>query len=268
MSASAAPDELSCIAIRNRAHQLWERDGQPIGKDLEHWLRAKEEHLYFITIGLGNEPTKEQLESALARVYKLRDFEIEHYWKRATYFWAFQVAIFAAFGLLLRTAETHMGDIIAVPLAALGILTAVANALSARGSRFWQKNWESHIDMLEDLTEGRLYKTIWLAKGKISFSVSRLNERLSDYFTIFWILIFIYICWRFLGSPTTLYLLEEKLDRHFYYIVFITVLTLIGGGLLRGQTSDFYGATPNHTAPTELKSSGCVDGPSSGYANA
>ncbi|MDB6452824.1 DUF2934 domain-containing protein [Falsirhodobacter sp. 20TX0035] len=30
-------------AIRTRAHQLWEEEGQPHGRHEEHWNRAKEE---------------------------------------------------------------------------------------------------------------------------------------------------------------------------------------------------------------------------------
>lgn len=28
-------------AIRRRAHQIWEREGRPEGKDAEHWERAR-----------------------------------------------------------------------------------------------------------------------------------------------------------------------------------------------------------------------------------
>jgi hypothetical protein len=31
------------IAIRERSYYLWEREGCPEGKNLEHWLRAKAE---------------------------------------------------------------------------------------------------------------------------------------------------------------------------------------------------------------------------------
>lgn len=30
-------------AIRQRSHAIWEREGRPEGKALEHWLRAKVE---------------------------------------------------------------------------------------------------------------------------------------------------------------------------------------------------------------------------------
>jgi hypothetical protein len=128
---------------------------------------------YFGTLGFTESETT-KLKAALKRAYELRNFEIEHYWKRATYFWAFQVAIFAAFGLLWKDLATGpvtvAGSVpvanpwgpVTVALAGLGILTAVANALSARGSTFWQNNWEKHIDMLENEIEGRLYKTVWL----------------------------------------------------------------------------------------------------------
>jgi hypothetical protein len=106
---------------------------------------------YFRTLNLLDR-SGDAAKAALKRAYELRNFEIEHYWKRATYFWAFQVAIFAAFGLLWKEetgTKPGTNPVIVVP-AGLGILMALANALSARGSRFWQNNWEKHIDILED----------------------------------------------------------------------------------------------------------------------
>ena len=80
-------------------------------------------------------------EAALKRAHELRSFEIEHYWKRATYFWAFQVAIFAAFGLIKPNDTFSEWGPVPLLLSGLGVLTAVANMLSARGSKFWQANW-------------------------------------------------------------------------------------------------------------------------------
>lgn len=30
--------------IRKRAHAIWEAEGRPLGRALEHWLRARVEH--------------------------------------------------------------------------------------------------------------------------------------------------------------------------------------------------------------------------------
>src|ERR1700730_11367241 len=119
---------------------------------------------YLNTLGLAgmDQATVNKRRKALNRAYQLRTFEIEHYWKRATYFWGFQIAIFAAFGLLWRAdGQQNQWGLITVALSGLGVMTAVANSLSASGSKFWHRNWERHIDILEDEVEGRLYKTIW-----------------------------------------------------------------------------------------------------------
>lgn len=176
------------------------------------------------------------LESALARANQLRDFEIEHYWKRATYFWAFQVAIFAALGFLLRGSESALNEWgpIIVGLVGLGILTAIASALSARGSRFWQNNWEKHIDVLEDFIEGRLYKTVWLTQGKVSFSVSRINQYLSYYFSVFWIGVAIYGACKILEQPCIALAV-------WIYVALTGILVLAGIVLLFGQTTDLSG---------------------------
>jgi hypothetical protein len=78
---------------------------------------------------------------------------------------------------------------LAVAFAGIGLLTAWAGWLSARGSKFWQENWEKHIDLLEDEIEGSLHKTIWIGPRGIQFSVSRVNERLNFILFIFWLLL-------------------------------------------------------------------------------
>jgi hypothetical protein len=32
------------VEIRKRAHAIWEAEGRPLGRELEHWLRARLEH--------------------------------------------------------------------------------------------------------------------------------------------------------------------------------------------------------------------------------
>jgi hypothetical protein len=194
---------------------------------------------YLRTLGLDStEKDKDKRLAAFTRACERRDFEIELYWKRATYFWAFQVAIFAAFGLLWRAADAAAGDWspITILLAALGILTALTHSLSVRGSGFWQQNWESHIDILENEFEGSLYKTVWLNKGKVSYSVARVNRSLADYFVVFWAMVFIYVVWRFLKAHSV-----EISPPDWWpvgYVVVVFLITLLGIFWLFGQTTD------------------------------
>jgi hypothetical protein len=69
-----------------------------------------------------------KLEKALRRAYAQRTFEIEHYWKRATFFWGFQAAIFVAFGFVWKEpGGPKQSGFLVLALSSLGILTAIAN---------------------------------------------------------------------------------------------------------------------------------------------
>jgi hypothetical protein len=135
--------------------------------------------------------------AALNRAHELRQFEIENYWKRANYFWLFQLAAFTFDGLALKDFESSsVGPISksgALLFAAeLVSITAQVGYLTARGSKFWQENWEAHVDMLETQHEGRLTQTI-LYKGKLKSSVSRINERLYALLAMVWVVAFVVV---------------------------------------------------------------------------
>jgi hypothetical protein len=199
---------------------------------------------YFHTLGFepNGASAKPRLEAALARAYQLRSFEIEHYWKRATYFWGFQIAIFAAFGLLWKASSTDEWNAVTIALAGLGFLTAVANSISARGSKFWQQNWEHHIDMLEDAIEGRLHKMVWLRDGGVSFSVSRVNAALSDCFVVFWLLVTAYVAWKYLEAPPLCW--PANSNPRAVFVLAVALLVVAGLSWLWRKTS-LSGTLPN-----------------------
>lgn len=205
---------------------------------------------YFATMGFdGSECSKGRIKPALDRAYQLRTFEIEHYWKRATYFWGYQVAIFAAFGLLFKesvssaTSNQNQIYLITLALSVLGFLTALAGLLSALGSKFWQENWEHHIEMLEDSIEGRLYKTIWLPQGKRPFSVSRINVYLCCAFIMFWGFIILFVLCNYcischIFSDACCLILPYALLIFCIVGVFIACLTSCMKSNLRGSRPD------------------------------
>lgn len=129
------------------------------------------------------------MEAALARAHELRKFEIENYWKRSTYAWGFQLASFAAIAFTAKDGQFQPPMVTIV--AAFGIITALAALLTAKGSKFWQRNWESHVDLLENAVEGKLHKTVLVRELSISHSVSRVNERLLQGLLLGWITAFV-----------------------------------------------------------------------------
>ena len=109
----------------------------------------------------------------------IRKFEIELSWKRATFFWAFIVAIYTAYYHVLTkiyaygdepNIQYHHGKFPLLVLAALGLFFCFSWLLSSIGSKHWQENWENHLDLLEDSVTGPLYKTY----KTHSYSVSKI----------------------------------------------------------------------------------------------
>ncbi len=42
---TTSPEDAAVSRIRERAYRIWETEGWPVGRDVEHWLRAEREIL-------------------------------------------------------------------------------------------------------------------------------------------------------------------------------------------------------------------------------
>lgn len=146
-------------------------------------------------------PDKKKREKALEHALDIRKFEIDLYWKRATYFWAFIGATLAGYGALQATSIISSKEDLSVVLCCLGLVFSCGWFCVNKGSKQWQENWENHVDMLEDEVIGPLYKVVLrrpkpkglkeilaqIINGPSPFSVSKINQIISLYVTILWI---------------------------------------------------------------------------------
>lgn len=141
---------------------------------------------------------KKKSEKALEYAMEIRKFEIELYWKRATYFWTFIAAVFAGYALVYTKADGVNSEKywILLVFSCLGFIFSVAWYLVNQGSKFWQNNWERHVDLLEDEVIGPLYKTIAQSSDGCNplisyrqYSVSKINQILSFFVSLFWMLL-------------------------------------------------------------------------------
>ena len=127
---------------------------------------------------------------ALAYALDIRKFEIELYWKRATYFWAFIASTLAGYFALSNSDSYRKPDAFdhaeVYFVICIGFVLAVAWFLINIGSKAWQRHWEVHVDLLEDKFTGPLYKTVYPMK---TFSVSKINEIVSFSFVVIWLLL-------------------------------------------------------------------------------
>lgn len=127
---------------------------------------------------------RKKLERAYDKAWENRDFEINKFWTRAAYFWGFLVLIFGAYFSNYDKSGEH-NQYLSFYIICIGLIFSFAWTYVIRESKRWQENWEIHIDRLEDYVSGPLYKTI-NSKGKTFYSVSKINEILSQLIIIVW----------------------------------------------------------------------------------
>lgn len=181
------------------------------------------------------EKFKDKEEKALIQALDIRKFEIDLYWKRAAYFWTFIGATFAGFIAVEASSASNKQDL-AIILANLGFVFSFAWFCANKGSKFWQENWEKHVDVLEDNVTGPLYKVvlsrntnastldkaIGFATGPSKISVSKINQLISLYVSILWVCLYFYSLPEFsLGKPV-----------NWFYVLISTMSLLVSGSFL------------------------------------
>ncbi len=165
-------------------------------------------------------------EEALKQALDIRKFEIELYWKRASYFWTFIGATLAGFLAIQASTAANKQDL-SVILSCLGVVFSFAWLCVNRGSKYWQENWEKHVDVLEDKVTGPLYKVV-LSRNKIEnipekiihyatgpspISVSKINQIISLYVFLLWVCLLLYSLPKFSAAQPI----------NFFYFILITL---------------------------------------------
>jgi ABC-type bacteriocin/lantibiotic exporter with double-glycine peptidase domain len=149
---------------------------------------------------LGDTDT-EIIKDALKNALDIRKFEIGLYWKRTGYFWVFISAVFVAYYQIITNSCLPPGkrEKFAIILSALGVFLSCCWFCVNKASKYWQENWEKHVDLLEDAVIGPLYKTTlqyehhnpWSVLSADTFSVSKINQLMSFATVLVWVYIFI-----------------------------------------------------------------------------
>lgn len=128
-------------------------------------------------------------DSRLAKAYEvaldIRKFEIDLYWKRSTSFWLLLGGLSAVLGIvaggkLEATWSLPTIELIGMCVALAGATISLAWWLVNKGSKFWQRNWEYQVQLLERDVLGPLYKTVFADRNtRVMYSVTALNEYIS-----------------------------------------------------------------------------------------
>jgi hypothetical protein len=185
-------------------------------------------------------------------VIDTRKFEIELYWKRAAYFWAFIASAFAGYlALLARGSPSPALALVLVEC--LGLLFSVAWYCVNRGSKYWQTNWEAHLDRLETAELGKVYRTVldpdqfdfWRLTAPYAYSVSKINQILSIVLTTLWLgllVLQLFTSWPFEpGQRSAIYLLLSLT------LIGTIALLRVGRTARKSKTLNFITRNPTYT---------------------
>lgn len=146
--------------------------------------------------------------NAIDWAIQTREFEIKLYWQRTTYFSVIVGALFIGYYTLLAEGKLdHPKKLLVLSaISGLGVLFSLAWYLANRGSKFWQENWEHHVDLLEQtLGGGPLFHTVLRRPipsgtanrlgaafiGPARYSVSAINVLVSLIILTAWVTIWI-----------------------------------------------------------------------------
>lgn len=152
------------------------------------YITTKEEYLQLFSNDKSSE-TENKCSRALREALDIRKFEIELYWKRTGFFWAFITIIYTAlFTIFCKYVDCPVKYSFLVPVistfAGLGFFFSVAWHMVNKGSKFWQKNWEENVSLLERDVIGPLYDVFldprtagsrWNPTKEFDFSVTKIN---------------------------------------------------------------------------------------------
>jgi uncharacterized Tic20 family protein len=206
-------------------------------KDIFSKITDKQYASYF---GLNNPEKKDLHIAAFKKAWETRNFEIDKFWQRSTFFWGFIALIFTGYVTVVtgKNSETTKGMYLDFYLILLGLIFSVAWFLVIRGSKRWQENWEEHIDYLEDEITGPLYKTLYY-KGKNYYSVSKIVQILAGVVIATW---FFLLLQYFYNNCSIFKNILEHICNSFQVIFFLiplfcTVICIFWLLLKEGQTS-------------------------------
>ncbi|MCW5693767.1 MAG: hypothetical protein KIT48_15515 [Pseudolabrys sp.] len=167
-----------------------------------------------------------KLEKAFDVALQMRSLEYDLYWKRASFGWVIVGAAITAFGAVRGEADFA----IEYGMACLGLIVSFAWYLINRAGASWARNWEIHVEILEDKVIGKLFKSVMNRLEFDStdfilpypFSTQRINNILSLTICGVWLFLMGHVCLRAQPRPVS----SAHLSISFLFLSLSTALVI------------------------------------------
>lgn len=208
-----------------------------------------------------NNPHSPLLQAAFLQASDIRKFEIELYWKRATYFWALIAVAFAGYFAVSSSSISDGKGLFLTIISSAGFVFTFAWFSANKGSKYWQENWENHLDLLEDSVTGPLYKS-YLQRpdekhcidrhitGPRRYSVSKINQ----WVAVFTLFIWFILCFFSLSNQS-----ERFVEIFFQMIVFVFAAVICCFMVYKGKTYDGLHGPEFYLRQVEIKNATIIN---------
>lgn len=195
---------------------------------MEHYRNNRRYFQYILGDSISNYDSLtskeiDLLKEAYEKAHDIRKFEIELYWKRASYLWTINAAFIVFLGIMLRGVNSpgslsvnHLTMFPEVVISIFGIILCTIFSVISVSGKYWQENWEAHINMLEPFFSGHLHKT-QIFREKKFYSISDLHDFSIFLLIIFWFAIYFYV---------SVFLFKETL-LFFYFLAPLVVIIIV-----------------------------------------
>ena len=134
---------------------------------------------YFNCLKIDNHDLK-KIAIAFEKAHDIRKFEISLYWQRSTFILGFLSVLAATLAYCFSTYldKTTTDDTKFILLLTSFAISILAFSISMiwkrmiKAGKYWQNNWEFHINILEPFVSGNLYKMhFYKRKGNTRYSI-------------------------------------------------------------------------------------------------
>lgn len=201
-----------------------------------------------------NDINSDILIAAYYQAADIRKFEIDMYWKRATYFWALIAVAFAAFFAVSSSKDIVSKNFYLIAISSAGLVFTFAWFSVNKGSKYWQENWENHLDLLEDNITGPLYKSKLVRPsedsvlekyflGPAPYSVSKINQIIALFTMLLWLT---FIASVLLDDSSMVTCNDNLLIPMILAIVFMLLIVLLGKSHQKDMNPKFSLRTVHH----------------------
>lgn len=178
-----------------------------------------------------NDIIRSKKENALKMALETRKFEIGLYWTRAAYFWAFIAVMFTAYFMIFNAEGWEIvlcRNELLIGVSALGLFLSMCWFCVNKGSKYWQENWEQHVDLLENDVMGPLYKTTKACESGFSnmfgfwhaykYSVGKINILISAVISVVWGILLL---------QRVIFCVGEELSSQSIFVIVVILLLLL-----------------------------------------